>query len=134
MRGFFLSLLSVSLLVHAALGCCWHDEHSAGACDRSLVSFVSGSLCEHNHDAAADGHDSHHPCKGHSHCHGLCNYLPAQKTQIGKCQTHVLIDFAIDTKAACGSHVAALSITPGTQDFCPPPPIRLHLFYQILLI
>jgi hypothetical protein len=60
--------------------------------------------------------------------------LPVQKTTFAKCFDHVLIDFAVDTHAACGSYVSALSFTPETCEFCPSPPVRLHLFHQILLI
>lgn len=91
--------------------------------------------CCHDHDGPTGGHESHAPCKGHPNCHGLCSYLPVQKTSFGKClDHHVVIDFAVDAHAAAGSHVSALSFAPGTCEFCPAPPIRLHLFHQILLI
>jgi len=136
MRAIFCSLLSASLLIHALFGCCWHDLHNAGACGETPISLATEPACDHDHDhdAAPDGHGSHCPCKGQSHCHGLCNYLPAQKTHIGKSQVNVLIDFAVDAQATSGSHVAAASFAPGMCKFCPAPPMRLHLLHQILLI
>jgi hypothetical protein len=134
MRTVFCSLLCASLLIHAVLGCCWHDMHDATACDGSLSSLAADACCVQDHDAATDGNGSHAPCKGHPNCHGLCHYLPVQKTNFGKCFDYVLIDFAVDAHATSGSHVSALSFAPGTCEFCPPPPIRLHLFHQILLI
>jgi hypothetical protein len=60
--------------------------------------------------------------------------LPVQKSSFGKCLDHVVIDFAVDANATPGSQVSALSFAPGTCEFSPRPPMRLHLFYQILLI
>jgi hypothetical protein len=128
-------LLSAALLIHAMFGCCWHDAHEAVAGEASHTAMAATDCGCHDHDDAADGHGSHAPCKGHPNCHGLCSYLPAQKSEIGKCLEHSLIvDFAIDAHAACGSQIAALSFAPGTNATCTPPPVRLHLFHQILLI
>jgi len=134
MRTVFSSLLCASLLIHAMLGCCWHDMHDTAACDGSLASLAADDCCGHDYDAATNGHGHDAPCKGHPNCHGLCSYLPVQKTNFGKCFDHVLVDFAVDAHAACGSHVSAVSFAPGTCDFCPPLPVRLHLFHRILLI
>jgi hypothetical protein len=134
MRAISCTLLCFSLLIHAALGCCWHDMHDAAATGGSLASLSADADCCHEHNGATDGHGSHSPCKGHPNCHGLCHYLPVQKTSFGKCLDHVVIDFAVDSHVTSGTHVSALSFAPGTCEFCPPPPIRLHLFHQILLI
>src|SRR6185295_14472877 len=131
MRAFFCSLLCASLLIHAVLGCCWHDMHDKGAWDGSLAA---DTCCDHDHDSATDGHGQHAPCKGHPNCHGLCSYLPVQKSSFGKCFDHVVIDFTVDAHATTCSHVSALSFAAGTCEFCLPPPVRLHLFHQILLI
>jgi hypothetical protein len=134
MRAVFCNLLSAALLIHAMFGCCWHDAHEAVAGEAPDASFAVTDGC-HNHDRDADGHESHAPCKGHPNCHGLCNYLPAQKSDIGKCLEHALVvDFALDTNAACGSQVAAVFFAPGTTAASLTPPVRLHLFHQILLI
>jgi len=133
MRICFSSLLCASLLIHAALGCCWHDLHDAAAFGGSLPSLAADADCCDDHDASTDGHGPHAPCKGHPNCHGLCHYLPVQKTSFGQCLDRVVIDFAVDAQATTGSQVSALSFAPGTCEFCPPP-VRLHLFHQILLI
>src|SRR5262249_59620655 len=100
----------------------------------SRATFAAADCC-HDHDGVTDGHGSHAPCKGHPNCHGLCSYLPAQKSEIGKCLEHALIvDFAIDANAACGSQIAAPSFAPGANATCATQPVRLHLFHQILLI
>src|SRR6476646_8390677 len=105
MRTVFSSLLCASLLIHAMLGCCWHDLHDAPAREASLPALAADANCCHDHDATTDGNAPHAPCKGHPNCHGLCSYLPVQKTSFGKCVDHVLIDFTVDAHAGCGSHV-----------------------------
>src|SRR5215207_3898656 len=122
MRAISCTLLCSSLLIHAVLGCCWHDMHDRGASDGALASLEMDLDCCHDHDGDIDGHDSHMPCKGHPNCHGLCNYLPVHKTTFDNCLDHVVIDFAVDAQAACGSQVSALSFAPGTCEFSPPPP------------
>src|SRR5436189_2369883 len=85
MRTVFSSLLCASLLIHAVLGCCWHDKHDEAGHNGATASAEADSCCDHDHDAATDGHGPHAPCKGHPNCHGLCNYLPVQKASVGKC-------------------------------------------------
>jgi hypothetical protein len=134
MRTIFSSMLCSSLLIHAVLGCCWHDLHEESAGGSALASLAAEACCDHEHDAPADGHGPHAPCKGHPNCHGLCSYLPVQKMNFGKCLDHVQTDFSVEAHAACGSPISTLSFVPGTCQFGPSPPIRLHLFHQILLI
>src|SRR4051812_915772 len=123
MRTVFSTLLCASLLIHAVLGCCWHDMHDKDRGTGAVASVEADSCCDHDHDAATDGHGHHAPCKGHPNCHGLCNYLPVQKSSFGKCLDHVVIDFAVDAHASSGSQGSALSFAPGTCEFYPPLPI-----------
>src|SRR5829696_7991467 len=96
MRTIFSSLLCASLLIHAAPGCCWHDVHDAGACSGSQTTLATDVDCCHDHDASPDGQESQVPCKGHPNCHGLCHYLPVQKTSFGKCILQAPIDNSDD--------------------------------------
>lgn len=134
MRTLFSSLLAASLLIHAAIGCCWHHAHESACGDESPLASAAEADYDHHHGDSADGHRSHGPCKDQSHCHGMCNYLPAQKSQIDKSRVHVALDFAASTKDVCRAQVAPLCVAEGSQEFCSRPPLRLHLFYQILLI
>ena len=100
MRTVFSSLLCASLLIHAVLGCCWHDMHDAVlATDRSLRSRRTRVAIMITMRRRM-GMGTHAPCKGHPNCHGLCSYLPVQKSSFGKCLDHVVIDFAVDAHAA----------------------------------
>jgi hypothetical protein len=60
--------------------------------------------------------------------------LPVQKSQIDKCLKHALIDFTVDTNAEYGSQVVAVAFALGANATDATPPVRLHLFHQILLI
>lgn len=132
MRTAFLILVTASLFIHAALGCCWHNT-CAAACDGSPVLAAAHGSCGSDHDGAPGEHHSHHPSKGHSHCHATCIYLPVQKTQVDKNQPHVAID--IVASAAIGhSQVAAQCFEQASRESAARLPVRLHLFHQILLI
>src|SRR5262245_26987191 len=100
MRTAFSSLMCVLLLIHAVFGCCWHDKHDKEGGNGAVASLDADSCCDHDHDAACDGHGQHAPCKGHPNCHGLCHYLPVQKSIFDNCLDHMVIDFALDAHAA----------------------------------
>src|SRR3954447_6987906 len=84
MRLIFSSLVAASLLIHALLGCCCDHAHDTSGCDQLPLASATDCDCGHQHGDSANEHGSNGPCKGHSHCRGLCNYLPTQKTQNGK--------------------------------------------------
>ena len=133
MRTVFASLLSVLLVVHAAVGCCWYCAHpeSCQSCRQTTDSHCSG--CCHRHDGPQHK-GSHGPCKSRSGCQGLCTYLPAQKVQIGRLLVQAPMDFAvIDSAVSHSPALAELSINVARQRLFEPP-VRLHLFHQILLI
>lgn len=135
MRAVFSSTVAVSLLIHAVMGCCWHQAREAASGDESPVALAADiGCCRHHHAHAPQGQPSHSPCNGKSNCHGLCTYLPPQKTQIDRLQSHVPIDFAAIAPAMIDSQVAALRVMERTRELAPEPPLRLHLLNQILLI
>lgn len=138
MRTAASTLLCLSLLIHAMLGCCWHDMHEAGAAGDSSALAADSDCCHkhccHHRDSANDGADSDAPCKNHPNCHGLCHYLPVQKTALDKSLLSAPIDLAVDIQATCDTQATALTFALATCESSPPPPVPLHLFHQILLI
>ncbi len=138
MRAASCTLLCLSLLIHAVLGCCWHDVHEAGTLGETAALAVGADCCHkhcgHERDGAADGADSDAPCKNHPNCHGLCHYLPVQKSTFDQSQVWAPMDLAVDLPATCGTQLSAVSFAVGTCEFSPSPPVPLHLFHQILLI
>lgn len=134
MRAVFSSLVAASLLIHAAIGCCWHHAHDAEcgneACAEQTASTDGG---QHDDCDSSSGHGDHHaPCKGH--CEGTCHYLSVQKTQVEVIAPHLPLDFAAVIPATCDVHVAALVHAERSYESVAEPPLRLHLLHQILLI
>jgi hypothetical protein len=134
MRTVFAGLLALSLVIHAAIGCCWFCAHP-DACSSCLqASDVQGPDCCHRHSGAPQRDGTHGPCKSRSGCRGLCIYLPAQKVQVGKLLVLVPIDFAAIGSTSPNSPGNAELSANLARKFVPEPPLRLHLFHRILLI
>jgi hypothetical protein len=137
MRIFFSNLVAVSLLLHALMGCCWHQDDTLQAGCGHLASGEIKGDC-HHHDECCDeetgGPSSESPCDGHSHCHGVCTYLPVQKTQLDGGLLDAPLDFAVCLSAMCDAHVSMSFALVADHDTVAGPPVRLHLFHQLLLI
>ncbi len=122
------------LLVHALLGCCWHH---APACHEPEAEPAAAVACCSHHQHAEDGcgHTPVEPCKCKLECHGICTYLPPQKTSLDAPELIVPFDFVALTLAT--SHLSAspeaswdAAISPGSSGCAH----RLHLLHQVLLI
>ncbi len=121
MRTAFLIMVSASLIIHAVLGCCWHDTSPAAGCG-SPVLVASGSGCGFDHGGAPSEHHSHQPSKGHSHCHATCIYLPVQKTHVGKVVAHAAFDIVAAAAATGHSQVAAQCSQQESRESARGPP------------
>lgn len=134
-------MMAFSLLIHALLGCCCHHAHdAAGSCEPPVALAVESGCCQHDHGDCGNhrdkqhGQPSHDPCKGHSTCHGICTFLPVQKSQLSSLHLLAPIDFAAIGPAVCETQVGALNRIERVHDHAAKPPLRLHLLHQILLI
>jgi hypothetical protein len=140
MRSLFSSIVAVSLLVHAAFGCCWHHVHeTAGTCGAETGHALAIESA-HEHNDCLSGCESHNCTSPHSHgkdhanCQGVCQYLPVQKTQLDRVYTIASLDFALVTPVTIDVQTIALAnIAPALTEPAQPP-VRLHLFQQLLLI
>lgn len=131
MRALFSSLVATSLLIHAAIGCCWHHAHVDGCCED--VQFEQAADVDVGHSCDQhDGH-SHGPCK--DHCQGTCHYLPVQKTQVDTQMAHSPFDFfTAVVHRVCDVQLVVQHHAECTHESAAGPPVRLHLFQQLLLI
>lgn len=135
MRAVFSSFVAVSLLVHAAFGCCWHHVHEAAFGESTLT--VESATQHADHAVIGHSHEcdpAHSPTKEHSHCQGTCHYLPGQKTQLDKSLPLSTLELVAVAPAVEDVHIAVSSFGELSLDSPAQPPLRLHLFHQILLI
>jgi hypothetical protein len=134
MQALFSSLVAASLLIHAAIGCCWHHSHN-GLCADDRQCQPTSDACAHHHGCCNGQHDqpTQEPCGGHQ-CHGLCNYLPIQKSQVDDLKLQLPLDFAAILPATCDMQGVAVHHAVGCSKAACEPPVRLHLLHQILLI
>ncbi len=118
-------------------GCCWHHAHNELCCEPSASEQTADAGCCHHHPSGSDqqhGQPTKAPCNNPSHCRGLCTYLSVPKTQLDRVELHVPMDFAAIVPATGEAHRAALHYPERTHESAAGPPMRLHLFHQILLI
>jgi hypothetical protein len=134
MRAAFSSLVSLSLLIHAVLGCCWHHAHAGELLSsRASVADEPSDCCHHGAHPAE--HPAPGPCNDSPHCEGICSYLPAPKSLIDMPQLVAPSDFAAILPAATDATLSAMLAGDRVIDLDGiKPPLRLHLLHQHLLI
>ena len=117
------------LFLQAVSGCCWQRECVDGA----------ATITPPTKRCADDCHDTQHsqkPCEGKLECHGVCTYLMPERTLVDSSDGSVSLD-VVFLPALASSHVT-LSVASGWVFAHGPstvePPVRLHLFHQVLLI
>lgn len=152
MHAFLTNLTAFSLFIHALVGCCWHHAHT---CDCQEELQVANAL--HVAELQANGsqaiqaraaaccHDCHPtndeqpqppaPCKCNLECHGVCTYLPPQKTQLDS--NTVARAFDVVPPPLDPVDHAALRAIPWELVSDPGESIatlRIHLLHQVFLI
>jgi hypothetical protein len=129
-------LTAAALFIHAAMGCCWHHTHHCGHGDATTAGVSQPVQCCKHHHPAQHGKQPADPCKCKVECHGVCIYLPTQKTHIDA--PRIVIPFnhvAVIPALADTHHLSAPFRLDGTGGALESePPLRLHLLHQILLI
>jgi hypothetical protein len=128
-HAFVANLTAALLLLHAALGCCWHQ---APACDDGArIAAATAEPCSCPHEGQHE-HDSGEPTP-----------CPCQIDCAGPCQSLLTRKVTLDAPAAPIFAVLAMSaaaVEPPVErvpvEFRSPhgPPLRAHLQFQLLLI
>lgn len=136
MRALVPNLTAVLLVIHAMIGCCHHPWHGDGEVEAASIRVSHCSCCGHHgvsHDASEGPSE---PGNGERECHGVCSYIPTQRLQLGASAGGVDFSLAVMTPVHRSGRIAApderleqLGIVDDS-----PPPLRLHLLHQILLI
>jgi hypothetical protein len=127
--------MSAVLLLHAALGCCWHHAHKCDGCETASVES-SADHCEHAgcHEQHGSGcHQNPSPCKCRVECQGVCTFLPPGKVLIDLVPLVSSLD--VTNVAFRGGDLSSARYA-AWSGCCPnlEPPLRLHLLHQSLLI
>lgn len=115
------------LLAHAVLGCCWHHAHADEHGPDPAIELTATCCC-HPEQPEQD----QAPCE--SQCEGTCVYLESARVDFDLSAQAAAIDAIIDAQSLA---VAGDSVSPNyvaTSESRIGPPVRLHLFEQVLLI
>jgi len=138
MRTLLSNLTAVLLVIHAMIGCCHHHWHSDTECAEAEFTLCAAPCqccdpCCGTHD---EGELPSSPCNGELECQGVCAYLPTQKTVIDDSSADIAVDFAAVAPSLLDGRLAAATLPWDLAHTLneSPPPLRLHLLYQILLI
>jgi hypothetical protein len=136
MRALVPNLTAVLLVIHAMIGCCHHHWHGDDEVAAASISVSHCSCCSHQratHDASKVPGE---PCNGERECHGVCSYIPTQRMQLGASAGGIDFRLAIVTPVHTSGRIAAAAERLDQLDAVDdsPPPLRLHLLHQILLI
>ncbi len=139
MHAFLSNLTAVLLVVHAMIGCChhpWHCEVECAAAAPVSLCAVAFPCCDQCCESYDESEPPAEPCDCELECQGVCTYLPTEKTQIDVSPADTAFDLPAAIPALLDGHLAAARLSrvlAHTLDESPPP-LRLHLLHQILLI
>jgi len=132
------NLMSVLLLAHATLGCCWHHAHAGGTDDAAA-------------SAKAEVADDHCPCHRHSHhplapiplpenCHHECmvgsEFLTVTRVQTENLRNSLFayIHLSVDLSFQAQDLTFGGGWQPQVDTVLIVPPLRVHLLNQVILI
>ncbi len=141
MHALIANLLAGLLLIHALLGCCWHDGRTWTACVAPRCGVVIVGICSGSHGTVehetGDQNRQHHPRPSPvEKCPCVYTFLPPGKTHARP----LLVQAPFDLGAIylLPVEVSADGLTRTCNRVAGPleaqPSVRLHLLHQILLI
>ena len=131
-------ITTAAFLLHFTLGCCAHHAHAA----EGIVCAGHAKVSDHAHDHEGHDHESQEPCEQSpsspdcpsKHCDdGHCVFLVDGKVVEVNDAVAVVLPLWAAEPASLGqiSPLAAVAIDSGGVI---APPVRTHLFNQVLLI
>lgn len=146
MRALVSNLVALAMILHAVLGCCWHHAHettspvSIAEVDAQPAVTVKHCCC-HSHQveelAQQDNHRSEtdapaEPCR--APCGEKCQYVVVSRVQLDSPVAWHSFDLlpSVD-QPILSPGLTTLTFESGDASV-DPPPLRLHLLHQLLLI
>jgi hypothetical protein len=133
MREWVSSSVAVLLLIQAVSGWCWQPSRDCGGCGAAMA-MVSQPCCDGHGCDKGQEEEPQAPCQHESECHGFCTYLLPDKAEIRSPDLVASLDF-VGIDSATWSTLPLGTVRwslAGPRDS--RLPLRLHLYYQILLI
>lgn len=137
-------LVAVSVALHSVLGCCWHHAHETESATvevaRKPAETVRRCCCHRHHSeaetTAAETESQEHNSgeRDSAPCGEKCQYVAAARVQLDDLNSNWLIAWLplIDGPIVEPVHnPSRVHIDTTAAD---PPPVRLHLLHQLLLI
>ncbi len=125
-------ITAAAVWLHVVVGCCAHHSHDAHGetCHHHAVESVEGSHADH--DCDADHPSDEAPCPTERCSESHCVFLAVGKTGFSRLTTLALLP--ISTSERVGAFVASPAVALVASGGLIEPPVRLHLFHQVLVI
>lgn len=146
MRSLVTLITAAAFMLHFTLGCCAHHAHAAEGtlCPGHATTSAHEHDCHGHENHDQDGHDQEPPESGdqstndsecpEGDCHdGECAFMAAAKTVIAK-DTFVSALPLFFAEPARHVSISPLVAAVISSDGLFAPPVRTHLFNQVLLI
>ncbi|MDZ4783439.1 MAG: hypothetical protein SGJ19_24600 [Planctomycetia bacterium] len=131
MRRFVSAILSLVIVLHAVLGCCWHHARCVESATRPHEHATS--KCCHHHDATGDDGDD--PQDSSDDCHEAnCVFVRGEYSRVGDLATELALVATVDDVATLTSATRCGALRLGETRISHAPAGRLHLRLGVLLI
>jgi hypothetical protein len=135
--------VAVVVALHTVLGCCWHHAHAATVAlphqnAASAESAPAKKCCHHHHDEPQHADDepaaehSHHSCP--DQCDDKCEAPALLRVQHDDVVSLPLIDWMAAPTEPVVVPAVVVARVDRSDGHLKPPPLRLHLLHQLLLI
>ena len=136
MRAIVSILTAATLFVEGTGGWCLHPPGHDEICGRAQAVAPECEGCCKFHERAADegGQAPVGPCQGESECHGICIFVPAQKSHLDDPLSVTQYDAVVLATLVTDRPTVAPIGSPSGDPFDAESPVRLHLLHQLLLI
>jgi hypothetical protein len=134
MRRWISTLIAIALFAHSVADASGHDGHHCADCEAQELRQLLGTDNALPLSATGGRTHSEHPCHCELHSGGGCHYLPVQKLK-ENLLPQMFAALATTPLAELSPHTdGSLSWARGRWREFASPPLRLHLWNQLLLI
>ncbi len=131
MPRFVSAILSLVIVLHAVLGCCWHHARCVESAARPH-EYSTGDCCHHHDVPGEDGEDRHDSSED---CHeASCVFVRGETSRAGDLAGELALAAVAENVATLTCSPSAFSRRLGEARLSHAPLGRLHLRLGVLLI